>query len=186
MDKDTDDPGKEPPDRDLVFYYSRARRLERASAAVRALNEEGASKRPLISRTFSASKSLSLLFLVLMGLILVIVSIVSSRDDGSRVLGGNTVTVSARKFQGTTYLTIKKSVKQQDEVYTGTVDLAVSPALSPEEEKNGAVAPISTHRIFFSLDPEEEYRLSVPFESSRLLLLMQAGEELIRLSVEPE
>jgi hypothetical protein len=188
MDKDSHSSGKPPPDRDPVFYYSRARRLEKASEAVRAINDPSSPKRSGLLRPLVATKSLTFLFLsiVIIVLAFIIISFASSSEDNSKKLGGNTVVVSALGFQGTTYLVIKKSMEERDGVYTGTVDLAVSAALSPEDEKKGVEAPISTHRIFFSLEPAEEYRLSVPFEASRLIILMQGGKDLIRLSVRPE
>ncbi|MDR2027990.1 MAG: hypothetical protein LBP93_00480 [Treponema sp.] len=188
MDKDAPPPGEQrQPDREPVFYYSRSRRLERASDAVRAMNDPAPQKRPGILRPLVATKSLTFLFLsiVIIVVAFIIISVVSSPEDTSKILGGNTVAVSALKFQGSTYLVIKKTMGEGD-VYTGTVDLAVSIALPPEDEKTGAEAPISTHRIFFSLEPEEEYRLAVPFEAPRLIILMQGGNELIRLSVRPE
>jgi hypothetical protein len=184
MDKDDDSPEKAPVDRDPVFYYSRARRLERASDAVRAINDPSIPKWSAIKNP--RARPLSLLFLALMILIVGIISFVWSPADNARNLKGNTVAVSALTFQGATYLVIKKSMAEKDGAYTGTVDLAVSRELSPEEKKSGVEAPISTHRIFFSLEPEEEYRLSVPFEAERLLVLMQGENEMIRLSVKPE
>jgi hypothetical protein len=188
MDKDAEGTGKQPLDRDPVFYYSRARRLERASEAVRAMNEPGPPKRIKGFRALTASKPQGFLLMsvILLAVVLVILSGVLSREDTSTMLGGNAVAASALGFEGTTYVTIKKTVKQEDRAYTGTVDLAVSEALPPGEESGGRELPISTHRIFFSLEPEEEYRFSVPFEASRLLILMRAGEELVRLSVQSE
>jgi hypothetical protein len=188
MDKDADPPEKQTPERDTVFYYSRARRLERASETVRAMNEDAPPSRPSLFKPLVATKAHRLLLgsIIFIVIAFVIISFLASPDDGSKTLGGNTIALSALRFQGTTYLVIKKSMAEKDGAYTGTVDLAVSAALSPEDEKKGAQAPISTHRIFFSLEPEEEYRLSLPFEASRLIILMQGGEEIIRLSVQVE
>jgi hypothetical protein len=184
MDKDDDSPEKTPVDRDPVFYYSRSRRLERASEAVRAINDPSVPKWSAIKNP--RARLLSLIFLALMIFIVGIISFVWSPADNAKNLGGNTVAVSALTFQGAAYLVIKKSVAEKDGAYTGTVDLAVSRELSPEEEKNGVEAPIVTHRIFFSLEPEEEYRFSVPFEADRLVILMQGGKDMISLSVKPE
>jgi hypothetical protein len=113
-------------------------------------------------------------------LVLVFIMVFSYRQsqEGGHRLGENDITVSALRFSGSTYIAVKKTARNEG-AYTGTVDMAVS-------ENTGGEAPISTQRIFFTLEPEEDFRISIPFEAAELLILMQAGEELIRMRVKPE
>jgi hypothetical protein len=99
-------------------------------------------------------------------------------------LGGNTLALSAMRFQGTTYLVIKKTCKEDDRVYTGAVDVAVSVVRSGAE--NSESPPIAARRIFFTLKPEEEFRFSVPFEAPELLIVVQTETELKTFKVRAE
>ncbi|MDR1108831.1 MAG: hypothetical protein LBL19_07340 [Spirochaetaceae bacterium] len=178
--------GKKEADQELVFYYSRARRLERASEAVRALNDTTPVKRPSLLRTLTATKPLSLLFMSVVILVVTffVASFFSSRDDRQN-LGGNFLTLSAMKFEGSTYLVIKKSIPEKTEAYTGIVDMAVSVYLKAGEEYSGEV-PLTNRSIFFSPEAEEEYRIALPFEAPELLILMRAGDEYLRLRVKTQ
>jgi hypothetical protein len=162
--------------RETVYYYSRAHRLARASEAVRALNDQSPAPRPNLFRTLTATKPLSLLFISIMiiSVFIILVSILTA-PEGKITLGGNAITVSALRFQGLTYLAIKKTCREDDRAYTGAVDLAVSPVLSGPE--TGESPPIEVRRIFFSLAPEEEFRFSLPFEGAELLILVQTETE---------
>ncbi|MDR1029534.1 MAG: hypothetical protein LBL76_01525 [Treponema sp.] len=193
--EETPSPASKPLDRELVFYYSREHRLERASPAVREMNRDIPKTGPWKSGTLSSNRASVMLLisiLVCSGFIMIF-SKVSSGQGTSRSgtqtsnLGGNTLRVSARKFQGTTYLQITKTVSQTP-VYTGVVAMAITPLDSPgSEDELGESPPVVSHQIVFSADPEEVYGLSLPFEASQLLMLMQAGDDTpIRIQVKPE
>jgi hypothetical protein len=166
-----------PDNREAVYHYSRDHRLARASEAVRALNDETPPPRPNLFRTLTATKPLALLFITII-IMVVFVSLVTTLTASAGrgiTLGGNTLTVSALRFQGTTYLAIKKTCKEDDRAYTGAVDVAVSIVQSGTETSESP--PIAVRRIFFSLSPEEEFRFSVPFEAPELLFLVQSETE---------
>ncbi|MDR0588946.1 MAG: hypothetical protein LBG25_00200, partial [Spirochaetaceae bacterium] len=93
--------GKEKAEQELVFYYSRSRRLERASQAVRDLNDTTPVRRPTLFGTLTATKPLTFLFMSIVILVIsfFITSFFSSRDDRS-TLGGNSLTLSAMRFEG--------------------------------------------------------------------------------------
>ncbi|MDR1900571.1 MAG: hypothetical protein LBQ55_11215 [Treponema sp.] len=178
-----------------VFYYSRARRLERASPAVRALNSEIPGKRPSLFRTLTANKANSMILaaIVLLSGVMAAASFLMSRDD--TVLGGNAVALSALRYNGSTIVILKKSVKTEKGVYTGAVDMAVSPAAaaggSAAADGSSAAAsaeenPLAVRRIFFTLEKNEEYRVSVPFEAPELLILLRAEEKQVSLKIKPE
>jgi hypothetical protein len=170
----------------MVFYYSRARRLERASEAVRRLNDPNPEKPPNLFRTLVATKPRAMLLITILFLsaLIVLVSFVINLDEG-RLLGGNRIAVSAMTFSGATYIALKKTAGGE-RAYTGTVDLAVTIPLKPEEADQGAEAPIALQRLFFTLKPEEDFRFSIPFEAPELLIVMQAEQERISLRVKPE
>jgi hypothetical protein len=165
-----------PDNRELIYHYSRDHRLARASEAVRALNDETPPPRPNLFRTLTATKPLALLFItiIIMVVFISLVTILTASDRGI-ALGGNTLTVSALRFQGTTYLKIKKTCKEDDRAYTGAVDVAVSVVWSGTE--TGEIPLVANERIFFSLNPEEEFPFSVPFEAPELRLLVQSETE---------
>ncbi|MDR1301352.1 MAG: hypothetical protein LBK43_02640 [Treponema sp.] len=193
--EETPSPASKPPDRELVFHYSREHRLERASPAVREMNREIPKTGPLKFGTRSSNRASVMLLipiLVCSGFILFF-SKMSSGQGTSRsgtqisTIGGNTLRVSAEKFQGTTYLQITKTVAQTP-VYTGVVDMVITPLDSPgSEDELGESPPVVSHRIFFSADREEVYGLSLPFEASQILMLIQAGDDApIRIQVKPK
>ena len=85
---------------ETVFYYNRERRLERASPAVRALNEGGGSGSSRFRSKASASQLLVLIPIIIMLVVMMIVSR-TNRWPGGAGLGGNTVTVTAMGFPDT-------------------------------------------------------------------------------------
>lgn len=185
--------GYQPPilDRELVFHYSREHRLAKASARVQELNNPKVQKRSGIFGTFTATRSHTVLLASIVGMCIFIAFISKlTREKSTIMVGGNSIYAAAsRMSEGMTYLTIRKTFKNDRNVYTGAVDLAVTPLLAKgkEEPPEGAQeAPISTHRIFFTLQPEEEYGLSLPFEASTLLILMQVEDKHITFKVKPK
>jgi hypothetical protein len=177
---------REKTEQELVFYYSRARRLERASQAVRELNDATPARRPSLFGTLTATKPLAFLFISMVTIIVAffVISSVSSRDDRSS-LGGNFLSFSAMRFEGSSYVVIKKTISEKSEPYTGIVDMAISISGKSDEEYSGD-PPIANRRIFFSPEPEEEYRFVIPFEARELFILMRAGEEYLSQRVQAE
>lgn len=173
---------------DLVFYYSRERRLENASQAVRDLYEEGSSRRPGIIRSLTSTKAHVML---LMSIIMIVAAYTMitffNRSGGKAVgMGGNTLTFSAAVFSGTTYMVVKKEAASNGRIYTGEVDIAVSPVLSSQERQDGVEAPIEASRIFFTAEPEEDFSFALPFEAAELQILIQTGEGRLALKIRPE
>jgi hypothetical protein len=170
----------------MVFYYSRTRRLENASEAVRRLNDPNPEKPPNLFRTLVATKPRAMLLITILFLsaIIVLLSFLVNLDD-SYTLGGNRITVLAMTFSDGTYIAVKKNAGRE-KPYTGTVDLAVTIPLTPEDAARGAEAPIALQRLFFTVKPEEDFRFSVSFEAPELLIVMQAEQERISLRVKPE
>jgi hypothetical protein len=172
------------PDRDLVFYYNRERRLERASPEVRAMNEG----KPLIKggviRSLTSTKPHRIL-LVTIAIISVFILIFSklsvSRD--SLTLAGNILRLSAGGGADPFILVAKSAAPGEDYPYAGMVYVGVSPFIKAAESIDPADIPVFTDQLFFTLAEEEEYRLDLPFRADTYLLLFQAGEQRVSARV---
>jgi hypothetical protein len=190
--------GDEPKnDTPLVFHYSREHRMRRASEAVRKLNADIAWKRPNLFQSLTATKPLALLFLgiIMLGLTATFTVYLLPKDH-TAVLEGNSLSVSAFKFQGSTYLSIKKNAGSGAR-YAGPVGVAVTPWLikkdgtgmvPPAGSASGTSAglPVSAHKIVFSQDREEDFRLAVPFEAPGLIVLVQIGQTRVTMKSKVE
>ncbi|MDR1904014.1 MAG: hypothetical protein LBQ88_17225 [Treponema sp.] len=168
------------PEQELVYYYNREHRLARASPAVQALNEQKASSRNTVFKSPMAVRPLVILFstIVILTVTGFIMGAFSGKDEGKK-LGGNSITAEAMRYKGATYIALKKTYAGNEHVYTGTVDIAVS----VPELKSAEAVPIITERVFFSLEQNEEYRFSVPYEAPELLILLKSETEMISLVV---
>jgi hypothetical protein len=167
------------PDRELVFYYNRERRLERASPAVRALNGPEPMMKGGFIRSLTSTKS-NLLLLISILLIMAFIMIFSAFHGprGTLTLGGTTLRISAGTAEGEPFIVINKRIAQKEDApYTGEVYVAVSPVLRSAEKLNSADIPVFTAEVFFTLEYEEEYRLVLPFTAENYLLLFQVGGE---------
>ncbi|MDR1863567.1 MAG: hypothetical protein LBQ67_06575 [Treponema sp.] len=168
--------GKDRDQGEAVFYYSRDRRLERASPAVRALYDEAA-PRPGLLQSLGGRKSN--LFLLVSILIVCTALAFSSRvlnaEKGFK-LGGNTVALTiARNDQGSLSVFMQKTIPPSGEVYTGAVAVAVSPVI-PKQDK-GKTPEIYTDKVFFTPVEEEGYRFDLPFEGDDFLVVLQTENE---------
>ena len=188
--------------RPVVFYYSREARLQRASQTVRDMNAPVPPHRPNLWRTLTATKPLTFLFIstVTLCAAILMLSRFFTMDSG-RILGSNRIRLSAETSGGVSYVTLTKTALGEG-AYTGAVDMAFSPAAekSPQGGPKGASAdpdgastnpdgeprfPIETLRIYFTAEPEEVFRFSLPLEGKKLLTVMEAGPERIIFSITP-
>jgi hypothetical protein len=169
-------------DEELVFYYSRAARLAKAPKSVQALYEESPKRKFGFFRALTATRPLAMLFISIMffSAVIMVISYLGF-NDASYILGGNRVSVSAIKFQGETFIVLEKTFQENQDVYTGVVDIAVSPEAAGEGDP--AAYPVFTHRVFFSLNPAEEYRFSVPFEAEKLLMVLLGEQDSAQFTV---
>ncbi|MDR0569589.1 MAG: hypothetical protein LBG87_10345 [Spirochaetaceae bacterium] len=168
-------------DRDLVFHYSRERRLEKASPELRALNERGPQKRTSLlgSLTSTRSHTMMLISIVILGVAISFLA-ASKREKPGAKLGGSVISASAERLEGTTYLTIAKTVKPdgQKPAYTGAVDMVIQPAVSAAKDASPLESqPIASHRLFFTAKAKEEFGVSIPFEADSLVVIMQTQED---------
>ncbi|WP_461246575.1 hypothetical protein [Treponema sp. R6D11] len=170
----------------LVFYYSRERRLEKSSQAVKDLY---AKRQPHNSfnllKPLVADKPRATLFftIILICVFIVIVSLVTK--TGAYSLDGNRIDIIGTRFEGATIVVLTKTVKKNaDRAYTGAVDLAVSyPVIEGAENEE---SPVFYHRIFFSMEPVEEYRFAVPFDSPQQVIILQSEKSRLQINYKPE
>ncbi|MDR1212391.1 MAG: hypothetical protein LBK40_09200, partial [Spirochaetaceae bacterium] len=149
---------------DVVFHYSREHRLERASETVRGLNTAAGKKKGFFSAlTTNKSQGFLLISIVVMSAMIMMVSIFVKGDTAE--FGGNRVEFSAFRFQGSSYLALKKTAPKKGSPYTGPVHIAVS----PPPDSAASTVPVVTRTVFFSLELEEEFRMMLPFESDEIL-----------------
>ncbi len=155
------------PQEPLTFYYSRERRLERASESVRKLNTQGHQRPPNFFRTLTSNRASAFLLLAILMLVLTygIITFLGILQNRAVFLG-NSLELSALRFKGSTYTVIKKKVTSQ-KPYVGPVDLAIR-GTAPEG------GPVSVQRIVFSNDKTEEFRLSLDGEWETLVVILQA------------
>ncbi|MDR1250082.1 MAG: hypothetical protein LBK63_12365 [Treponema sp.] len=174
-------PGNAPhsfePDRELVFYYNRERRLGRSSADVRALNEGRLRIQGGVIRSLTSTKPHLLLFIsivIIFAGIMVFSSLPGSRSG--LTLAGNTLRVSASGGPKPCVILKKTLVPGEEAPYAGAVYVGISPLLKSLGKTDPADIPVFTDQIFFTLEEEEEYRFDLPFSAENYLLLLQAGE----------
>jgi hypothetical protein len=167
-------------DDEMVFYYSRERRLAKAPPQVRALYEEAPKKFNLL-RPLIATKPLAMLFATV--LILSAISAIlafSGIAGGSYRFQGNSITVNAQRYQGTVIVTIQKKPDQGEQVARdhGVVDIVVRPT-------GGGEGAGFSHRLVFG-SAEEEFRMVVPFDSPELSFRIQGASELLEFKVKTQ
>jgi hypothetical protein len=63
--------------------------------------------------------------------------------------------------------------------YTGAVSIAVTAGDTLPEG-------VFYHRIFFTLESQEQYRFSVPFDSDELTFIFQTEKRTLNMTVKPE
>ena len=170
----------------LVFHYNRERRLEKAPQAVKDLYAKHDShNRFNLLRPLVADKPRATLFftIILICVFIIIVSIVTR--TGAYSLEGNKIEISGTRFEGATIVVLTKTVKKNSgQAYTGAVDIAVSyPAKSGAENED---IPVFYHRIFFSMEPVEEYRFAVPFDPPEQIIILQSEKNRLQVNYKPD
>ncbi|MFH2115976.1 MAG: hypothetical protein ABIJ86_15855 [Spirochaetota bacterium] len=132
----------------IIHYYNRERRLERASANAMFAIDRHHFKRPGIIKSLTATRSLSILFFSLIFMIVAVLLvnfIQGSRNSGT--IAGNHFEVEAVWFEGFVYATIVRNPARRN-AEPVSVDLLLS---AGEDVQEG-----------FLQASESEYRARVP------------------------
>jgi hypothetical protein len=180
---------------DVVFYYNREHRLAKAPQAVRDLYKEQPKQKFSLFRPLLSSKPLTLMFasIVILSLVILSVSFLGLLSD-SYVLEGNRLSIRAVKFEGTIIVAVDKTIKKtgmarfisSDPAYTGAVDIAIQPLIKTGEDGLFQPEDIFLHRIYFTLESEEYYRFSVPFDTEELALVFKSEKSTLALTVKAQ
>ena len=158
---------KDKTETELVFRYSRDDRLRRASEAVRRLNDPAARKRPSLMKTLVPNRASAFLLLsIFMLAATVVVSRMIVPPPNTAILAGNRLTLTAFRFQGGTYLALKKGRLAED-AYRGPVDLIIV--------GSDATSANMARQVVLGEAAAEEFRLSIDGEHERLEVLASAG-----------
>jgi len=173
--------------KDPVFYYSRERRLSRASPRVQQMND-GVPIRPSLSKTLFATRGHKLIFatIILFCITFGFTSRFSGRGEVGLKLGGNSIAMIIVPVEETLVMEIAKKVPKSGEFYIGAVDIAVSPVMpKPREGEQGEAPRVFSHRIIFNAVESENYNLSLPFDGTDYFVVFSTGDEhkSIRLKV---
>jgi hypothetical protein len=175
---------KNPPiqDRETVFHYSHERRLEKTPRTVRDFNQTKG-KRPAVFARLTGNRTNATL-LIMIFVFCVFLSIINRvvSDKNVYKLEGNSLAVSAMRYEGNTFVVIKKQAEKAD-AYTGAVDVAVSPE---KRSSSSEESPIFTSRIYFMPEANEEFRISAPLEIEYALILMQTETERVVIKIKAE
>jgi hypothetical protein len=148
---------------------------------------------PLVSHPAQRRLFSSILFLTAF---IALISIVTKQTSTIK-LGRNTITATARRDDGYTYITFTKTFKNANGVYTGAVDVAAGIVARPKpttrrslfpenEQRADAEHPIIADRIYFTLEPKEVYEMTLPYEATDLLIFMQTETERTTFRVKPK
>ncbi|MCL2043496.1 MAG: hypothetical protein FWG89_05090 [Treponema sp.] len=167
----------------IVRHYSREHRLAKAPQAVRDLYEEKPTRRFGIFRSLVSTKPNALLFFSIVVLCLIIF-VLSSLDliGDTWNLEGNRLSIQAFNYEGTIIVAITKTIRNNalsffSTAYTGEVTIAVLTSADIHAEN------IFPQRIFFTLEKEEFFRFSVPFDTDELLLVFHTEKNRLSTTV---
>jgi hypothetical protein len=99
-------------------------------------------------------------------------------------LDGNKLSVQAVKFEGAVIVAVRKTINKNfanrfSTPYTGAVSVAVTAGDTLPQD-------VFYHTIFFTLESNEQYRFSVPFDSDELTFFFQIEKKTLRMTVKPE
>jgi len=164
--------------RDTVFYYSRERRLSRASPAVQAFNEEPY-VRSNIFKTLTATRAHKLLLFSIVFIFIVSNLVMRSvgKEQGLK-LGGNTLALNIHSVEETLILEMVKDAPKSGELYIGAVDIAVSPVMPKQKEGEAREdLPLFSHRIFFNPVESEKFLFTLPFAGTDFFVILRTESE---------
>lgn len=169
-------------DEKIIHHYNRERRLANAPKEVQDLYKEQKPFRfgllgPLVADRPRRFLFFSIIFLCILIFIISRMGFFETRY----ILEGNRIDISGLRVEGNTIVRLRK-IAQSTDIYTGAVEIAVFVPVQSDEEQF-----VFRHRIFFTLDKEEESVFTVPFDEPELLVVLQSEREnLVRLRLKPE
>jgi len=175
----------------LNFYYSREKRLEKAPQAVREMYEP--TKKPGLGllRPLLANRSRAMLFISIVLIFCAMMAITVFEPSSGTEFMGNAISVQAAYHDGTIIAvlgktTARKRFAKAASVYTGAVEISAFPVFSGQNAGNSKPPETFFHRIVFTAAASEEYRFSLPFAADSFILVLQARNSHISITVPVE
>jgi hypothetical protein len=182
----------------IVFHYNRENRLLRAPKAVQDLYKTEQPRKFSLLRPLISSKPMTMMFVsvLVLSVFMLVISFTGLIGD-SYTLDGNLITVQAIQYEEATIVVLKKSPKKgiflrfpqfsgSSEPYTGAVEIAVQPSVKEAVAQNQPVKDIYYHKVFFTHEPTEVYRFSLPFVAAELAFVFRTEKKNLSLMVKPE
>ncbi len=170
----------------LVFHYSRARRLEHANDAVRALNNEKSFSKIGLFRSLTANRASAFLLLAIILLCLMIFGItylMPARDEAE--FGANKLKLSSFKYESAVYVALKKT-RIRNNAYNGPVQSEIR-AFGVKNDKEPVHA--EAKELIFGNELQEEFRFALKapesgLEKIEIRLLVGEVDVVLQTSVE--
>jgi hypothetical protein len=160
----------------FTYYYSRERRLAKAPQAVRDLYNDEPPKRGGLLRSLLNSKPKVMMFASIVIMCVAILFLSTFGYTGSAYeLDGSKLAVQAVKYEGVVIVAVRKTINKNfvsrfSSPYTGAVSVAVTAGDTLPEN-------VFYHTIFFTLESNEQYRFSVPFDADELTFFFQTEKK---------
>jgi hypothetical protein len=176
----------------LTFFYDRERRLAKAPKAVQDMYNNPMVPRFNLIKPLVRTKPLAMMFasIVIICLFILAISFLGLASD-TRDLEGNQISIQAIRYEGAIIVAVDKIVREtglarflrSDAAYTGAVDIAVQPVVKTDSGQGWQPENIFYHRIFFTLEQEEHYRFSIPFDTGELAFVFKTETKTVGLTV---
>ena len=186
--------GQNVDENNLVFHYSREHRLAKAPQAVRDMyNKPQQPHRFNLIRPLVRTKPLAMMFASIIIICIFILVISALGLAGSSYnLDGTRVSLQAIQYEGAAIVVVKKTIPKDivsrfssaAAPYSGAVEIAVQPVIKTAADQESQT--VFYHKIFFTLEPEEVYRFSVPFDAKEFAIVLQTEKKELRVTVKAE
>ena len=163
---------------DIINYYSREHRLQKASPVVRGIYDKQKNGKPANSLFGHKGNIFLLISILVICFMYFLGTKITGRSDPAITLGNNRLTVAVTEEESVSLLSVKKTVPPKAYAYTGNVDLTVLP------EQSGDGTRIMSHRIVFTLNQEEDFIVALPFEGNKFIVIFQTENETVTKTVE--
>lgn len=167
---------------ELNFHYSRERRLEKAPQTVRNLYERPLHKFSLIGPLIADKPRATIFFTIVFLCVVIIMLSIFGFMGKSYYLEGNKIEITATVIDDVTLIILKKNINA-NEPYAGSVNIGVSPVKPIESDVD---FPVFYHSVSFTLQEEERYSFTVPFNEERLAIVLQTEKSSLEMIIKPE
>jgi len=186
--------GQNVDENNLVFHYSREHRLAKAPQAVRDMyNKPQQPHRFNLIRPLVRTKPLAMMFasIIIICIFMLVISALGLAGS-SYNLDGTRVSLQAIQYEGAAIVVVKKTIPKDivsrfssaAAPYSGAVEIAVQPVIKTAADQESQT--VFYHKIFFTLEPEEVYRFSVPFDAKEFAIVLQTEKKELRVTVKAE